>query len=116
MGAKATLKGAAKGVGVLGGAGGGALACSWSGPFAAACGVAGGVAAWLIADTAIISLDEYFNRDEFEQDLHRMISEDRALRRTQIQAAIHQKAARLDEALQEQITLREHAERTRPVQ
>ncbi len=116
VGAKATLKGAAKGAGVLGGAGGGALACSWSGPFAAACGVAGGVAAWLIADTAIISLDEYFNRDEFEQDLHRMISEDRALRRTQIQAAIHQKAARLDEALQEQITLREHAERTRPAQ
>lgn len=109
VGAKAALKGAAKGTGVVADAGGGALACSWSGPFAAVCGAAGGVGAWLLADTAIISLDEYFNRDEFETELRLMVSEDRARRRTQIQNALRAQGKVLDDKAKESFTLRDHA-------
>ena len=112
--AKAALKGAAKGTGVLAGAGAGALACSWSGPGAAACGAVGGAAAWLAADHVIIKLDEYFNRDEFEDELRLLISQDRAQRREQIQAALQQKAQQLDEEVSKAFTLREHAGRAAP--
>lgn len=95
---KAAAKGAAKGGGVLTGAGGGALACSWSGPVAVLCGVLGGAAAWLITDAAIVNIDEFFNRDEFEADLRRLIDQDRAEKKRLLEDALKAKAAEMDAA------------------
>ena len=86
----------AKGGSALAGAGGGALLCSWSGPGAAVCGVIGGAAAWLLADAAVIGIDEFFNREEFESQLRMILDEDRAQRRDQFSAALAKKAAAID--------------------
>jgi len=107
--AKAAAKGVAKGGGILVGAGGGALVCSWSGPGAALCGVVGGVAAWLVTDAVVINLDEYFNRDEFEAELHQMIDEDRAEKKLLLEATLQEKASKMDAAAKG-FTLREISE------
>lgn len=87
--AKAGAKVAGKGAGVLGGAGTGAGFCAPGGPLAsAACGIIGGVVAWVAVDYAAIKLDEYFNRDEFEADLHKLIEEDRAAMAAALRAAL----------------------------
>ena len=99
--AKAAAKGVAKGGGFLAGAGGGALLCSWSGPGAALCGIVGGTAAWLLADAAVVNIDEYFNRDEFEAELRALIDEDRAARQLLIEEALRNKAAQMDAATNE---------------
>ena len=107
---KAAIKGVAKGGSVLVGAGGGALLCSWSGPFAALCGIAGGTAAWLLTDAAIINIDEYYNRADFEADLRIMIDDDRLAKEVMIEAALVRKASAMDEAsnsILEEFTLRD---------
>jgi hypothetical protein len=64
----------------LGGAGLGALGGSWAGPVGAAAGGAiGGAAAWFAVDAAVITIDEYFNRDDFEADLRVMVDEHRSV-------------------------------------
>ena len=92
IGVKAAAKGVAKGGGVLAGAGGGALACSWSGPGAIACGAIGGIAAWLITDAIVVNIDEYFNRDDFEVELRVLIDEDRATMTLRLESALQEKA------------------------
>lgn len=107
--AKVAIKGVTKGGGVLTGAGGGALLCSWSGPGAALCGIIGGTAAWLLTDAAIVNIDEYYNRPEFEVELRIMIDDDRRAKEMMIQAALVRKASAMDEALDqilEEFTLR----------
>jgi len=105
--AKATAKGLAKGGGVLAGAGGGALLCSWSGPGAAACGIVGGVAAWFLTDAVVVNIDEYFNRDEFEADLRTILDEDRAEKRDLLLAALEEKAAAMDAGVNESFRMRD---------
>ena len=74
--AKTAVKTSAKAGGVLGGAGAAAGVCVPGGPVAAAaCGFAGGVAAWFAVDKLIVEIDEHFNRDEFEQELRSMVDE-----------------------------------------
>lgn len=94
--AKAAAKGALKGSSVLAGAGGGAAICSWGGPLAVACGVGGGIAAWLLADAAIVNLDELINRDEFEAHLRELIDTDKAEKKKHIEEALREKAQQLD--------------------
>ena len=95
--AKAAIKGAAKGGGALAGAGGSALACSWSGPGALICGVVGGVAAWVLTDAVVINLDEFYNRDEFEVELRAIIDEDRAVRQAAFEDLLAAKVAAMNE-------------------
>ena len=85
------------------------LLCSWSGPGAAACGVVGAVAAWLVTDAVIINLDEYFNRDEFEAELRQIIGEDRAEKKLLLEAALKEKAIIMDAAAKD-FTMRELSE------
>ena len=91
--AKAAGKGVAKGTGILGGIGAGALVGSWLGPPGAAIGgIIGGAAAWLAVDAAVISIDEYFNRDDFEADLRMMVDEHRSVVRSHLISALEQKS------------------------
>ncbi|KIN78173.1 hypothetical protein [Sulfitobacter mediterraneus] len=105
--AKASAKGLAKGGGVIAGAGGGALLCSWSGPGAAVCGVVGGAAAWLLTDAVVVNIDEYFNREDFEDELRKMLVEDRAEKREQLTAALRDKAVAMDAAVEEIFKMRD---------
>ena len=107
--AKVAAKGVAKGGGILVGAGSGALLCSWSGPGAVLCGVVGGVGAWLVTDKVVISLDEYFHRDEFEAELRQIIDEDRAKKRSLLKDALKEKSSKMD-AVAKNFTLRELSE------
>ena len=105
--AKASAKGLAKGGGLLTGAGGGALLCAWSGPGAVVCGIVGGTAAWFITDAAIINIDEYYNREDFEAELRAIIDEDRAEKHKVLVAALQQKAAAMDAAVEEVFRMRD---------
>jgi len=103
--AKAATKGIAKGGGILAGAGGGALLCSWSGPGAALCGAVGGVAAWLLTDAAVVNLDKYFNRDAFEAELRKMVDDDRAAKKRLLEDLITQKNRDIEKYTAERFTL-----------
>lgn len=73
--AKVVAKGATS---FFAGAGTGAAVGTLLGPVGTAVGgVVGGVATWFAADAAIISVDEYFNRDDFENELRLMVDENR---------------------------------------
>ena len=52
-----------------------AAACSWTGPGAAACAVVGAAITWVATDVAMIKLDEYVTRDDFERDLRELIDD-----------------------------------------
>jgi hypothetical protein len=64
---------AKKGVSVAAGASTGALAglvCGLAAPVCSSVGaVVGGVTAWVLVDTSVIKIDEYFNRGEMKQSL-----------------------------------------------
>ena len=91
--AKAAGKGVAKGTGILGGAGLGALGGSWGGPVGAAVGgVIGGAAAWFAVDAAVVTIDEYFNRDDFEADLRVMVDEHQGVVRGHLISALEGKS------------------------
>ncbi len=96
--AKATAKGAVKGSAVLAGLGGGAALCAWAGPFSAVCAAGGGIAAWLLADGAIVNIAEVFNREEFEDDLSRLVDEHKAEMKGRIEQALRERFLLLDEA------------------
>ncbi|MBC7153901.1 MAG: hypothetical protein H5U19_04665 [Rhodobacteraceae bacterium] len=91
---KAGAKGVAKGSGILGGAGLGALGGSWAGPPGAAVGgIIGATVTWLAVDAAVINIDEYFNREDFEADLRVMVDEHRDEVRQNLVMALEQKKA-----------------------
>jgi hypothetical protein len=104
---KAAAKGVVKGGTILAGAGGGALLCSWSGPGAVVCGVVGGTAAWFLTDSVVINIDEYFNREDFENDLREILDEDRAQVRDLLMLALENKAAAMDEEMDQVFRLRD---------
>lgn len=89
VGAKIAVKGGSVAVGAAAGAATGALSCAPLGPFAIACAVGGAAAAWIVTDLAVVTLDEYLNRDEFEAELRQEIDNQKAeiskLRRDRIQ-------------------------------
>lgn len=92
--AKSPARAAAKSAGALGGTGAGAAIGALLGPAGAAIGgAAGGIAAWLVADAAIVTLDEFFNRDEFEAELRALVDEERMRLQEAIEADIARKAA-----------------------
>ena len=65
---------AAKMAGAGGAAASGAAVGSFLGPFGTVVGgVVGGITGWLAVDTAVVTVDEHFNRDEFEQELIALI-------------------------------------------
>lgn len=81
--AATAVKAAAKGLGKAGGIGGaataGAIAGSTLGPVGTVIGgIGGGIIGWLAVDYAVVKLDEYFNRAEFEAELARAIDEQKA--------------------------------------
>lgn len=83
--AKAAAKGIGKAGGIGGAATGGAIAGSFFGPVGTVVGgVGGAVVGWLAVDYAVVRLDEYFNRDEFEAELTAAIDEQKALMRDYI--------------------------------
>lgn len=91
--ATAAAKGVVKGGGILGGAGLGALGGSWAGPVGAvAGGIIGGAVTWFAVDATVISIDQYFNRDDFEADLRAMVDEHREVVREHLSRAIEQKS------------------------
>lgn len=86
--AATAAKAAAKGIGKAGGIGGaataGAIAGSTVGPVGTVIGgIGGGIIGWLAVDYAVVKLDAYFNRDEFEAELTQAIDAQQvALRQT----------------------------------
>ncbi|MCO4840995.1 MAG: hypothetical protein KC447_13000 [Rhodobacteraceae bacterium] len=50
-------------------------ACALTGPVAAVCGVGGAAIMWVATDVAMIKLDEYITRDDFERDLRELIDD-----------------------------------------
>ncbi|WP_334063339.1 hypothetical protein [Limimaricola cinnabarinus] len=73
LAAKVAAKTGSKWIAAAGGAGTGAAVCAWAGPGAAGCAVAGAVVTWIGVDLAMIELDEYVTRDDFERDLSELI-------------------------------------------
>lgn len=67
-GGSLALKGAGRGAAKAGSAGAGALGCAATGPAAWACALAVGGAAWLVTDWALLSADEWRNRDALIAD------------------------------------------------
>ena len=94
--AKFAAKGALKTGSALAGAGTATALCAWSGPIAVVCGVAGGALAWIATDGAIVNLDEYLNRDEFEAELRSIIDADRLATQELLTGMLREKAAELD--------------------
>ena len=84
---KAGAKGVGKATGIGGTAAAGAVAGSFLGPVGTAVGgVGGAVVGWLVVDYAVVRLDEYFNRDEFEAELRDAIDVEKARLRSVILA------------------------------
>ncbi len=94
--AKAAAKAALKGGVSLAGAETGAIVCSWAGPIAVACGAIGAVTAWLLADAAIIHVDEIFNRDEFEAELRGLVDEHKASVKRSLEQELQSDAKDMD--------------------
>jgi hypothetical protein len=94
---KAAAKGVGKGAAAIGGAGTGAALCAPTGPVAVLCGAVGGVVAWFATDALVVNIDEYFNRDEFEQELRALIDADKADKKRQLEAALEQKARKVED-------------------
>ena len=90
------IKTAAKGGAVLAGGGTGVAVCSWGGPLAIACGMGGAVTAWFLADSVIINIDEYLNRDDFEAELRALIDEQRIETEGWITTRLREKGQQLD--------------------
>lgn len=65
------IKTTAKGGGAAAAATSGTVACSFLGPWAFACGVAAGTAAWFAVDKVVVEVDELLNRDRFEAELRK---------------------------------------------
>lgn len=98
---KAGTKGTLKGGGALIGAGGAAAMCALGGPLAIACGVAGGIVAWLLVDAVFVNLDEFFNQDEFEAHLRELVDQHKSEMKNSLEEALRDKARLLDEAAAE---------------
>lgn len=90
--AKAAAKTGAKWAATASGAGSGAVLCSWAGPGAGICAAGGAVIAWVAVDVTVLKLDEFWSRDDFENELRLMIDNDKAERKKQLENALRGKA------------------------
>lgn len=88
---KVAVKTGARWATVVSGAGAGGVLCSWAGPAAAACAVAGGIVSWVGVDLAMIKLDEHVSRDEFQQELRALVDEQKAAIRTVLQDIVRER-------------------------
>jgi len=95
--ASTATKLAVQGTSVAGGALTGAASCVWAGPFAAVCGVAGGVATWLAIDATIMEIDEYINRDDFEKELRLLVDNHKQDYLCRIKGVINKKRSLIHE-------------------
>lgn len=88
LAAKVATKTGTKWAVTLVGGGSGAAVCSWTGPGAAACGLIGAGIAWVGTDVAMIKLEEYLKRDDFEKELRALIDEHKAETRKALEAML----------------------------
>jgi len=114
LAAKVAVKTGTKWVTTAGGAGAAAAACFWTGPGAAGCAIVGAMITWVGVDLAMIKLDEYITRDDFERDLSELIEGQKDEARQSLEGMLqsmeratgkHRKIAVRDVALSE---LRDH--------
>ena len=85
---KTSGKMAAKMAGAGGAAASGAVVGAFLGPVGAAVGgVVGGIVGWFAVDSAVVTIDEHFNRDEFEKELIARINEQKKKIKSSLQAA-----------------------------
>ncbi len=104
---KAAIKRVLNGGSVLTGTGAGVALCAWSGPLAPACGAIGGVGAWLLADAAIVNLDELFTREEFEDSLREMVDQHKADLKELVLQSFTLRGQELDEEIAEDFRLKD---------
>ena len=88
LAAKVAAKTGTKWAATLVGGGTGAAVCSWTGPGAAACGLIGAGIAWVGTDVAMIKLEDYLKRDDFEKELRALIDEHKAETRKVLEAML----------------------------
>ncbi len=85
-------------------AGLGVTLCAPAGPMAILCGVAAGLATWLVVDKALIELDESLNREEMRADILEVLAEQQDLLNAQLKqehyTGVDRFAARMNDALQ----------------
>lgn len=89
-------KGIAAAGGAAGGAAAGAIMC---GPLGPVCGVGGLIVAWVIADAALVKLDEIWNREDRERELMQIVDEGEAHLREQVRLAVRRQFLQAYEAL-----------------
>lgn len=70
-----------------------------------ACGAIGGIGTWLLADAAIVNLDEFFNRDEFEGTLRDLVDQHKAETKQRILQAYALKGQEFDNSIAEDFRL-----------
>lgn len=98
IGVKFAAKGVLKASLGLGGAGAGAAAGSFLGPLgAAAGGVVGALVFFFSADAVIINIDQYFNQEEFENDLRASVQLIQTDLRNELKGALGTKRKELDD-------------------
>lgn len=86
---KTSGKLAAKAAGAGGTAAVGAATGSLLGPGGAVVGgVVGGIVGWLAVDTVVVTIDEHFNRDEFEQEFRALIDKKKAEMKSDMESFI----------------------------
>jgi hypothetical protein len=92
--AKATGKMAVKaGTSAVGGAATGAVAGGFLGPVGAVVGgVLGAAAVWVGVDFVAINVDEYFNRDAFEEKLRAVVGEQESALKTRVISQLREKS------------------------
>ena len=88
LAAKVATKTGTKWAVTLTGGASGAAVCSWTGPGAAACGLIGAGIAWVGTDFAMIKLEEYLKRDDFEKELRALVDEHKAETRKALEAML----------------------------
>jgi len=110
--AKVAVKSGGKAAAILAGVGTGAGLCWWAGPGAGLCAIAGGTIAWFGVDYAVIKVDEFLNRDDFESDLRASIDQQKADTRAFLEQAFSARSDALrtqvtEGAIEREFTLRE---------
>ncbi len=95
---KAGTKTLVKSTTLLGGAGAGAAVGAVLGPPGSVVGgIIGGVVTWFAVDAAVINIDEFFNREEFEADVAFMIDENRVAVREGLVSALASKHLEMED-------------------
>lgn len=92
--ASVAIKTAGKTAAKTGGAGGAAASGAAVGsvlgpPGAVIGGIVGGVAGWLGTDAVVVNVDEYLNRDKFEQELIALVDESKARTKSDMKLSMH---------------------------